>query len=48
MHTTYASFKEGLLAVRDWVLSYTYTMLDNLGPATIYDMARLTMCLDKY
>ena len=45
---TYTSFKAWLLAVEDWVLSYTHTMPDNLGLATIQTMAHLTMSPNIY
>ena len=45
---TYASFKAWLLVVEDWVLSYTHTIPDNLGPVTIHTMAHLTISLDIY
>ena len=45
---TYTSFKAWLSAVEDWVLSYTHTIPDNLGPVTIYTMAHLTMSLEVY
>ena len=32
---TYALFKAWLLVVEDWVLSYTHTTPDNLGPVTV-------------
>ena len=45
---TYTSFKAWLLAVKDWVLSYTHTSPNNLGLVTICAMAHLTMSLDVY
>ena len=45
---TYASFKAWLSAVEDWVSSHTHTTPDNLGPATVHAVARLTMSLDVY
>ena len=45
---TYASFKAWLSAVKDWVLSHTHTMPDNLGLATVCAMAHLTISLDVY
>ena len=40
--------KLGFLAVKDWVLSHTYTMPDNLGPATVCTVAYLTVSPDIY
>ena len=45
---TYASFKAWLLAVEDWVSSHTHMTSDNLGPATVRAVARLTMSPDVY
>ena len=45
---TYASFKAWLFVVGDWVLSYTHTMPDNLGPVAIHAVAHLTMSPDIY
>ena len=45
---TYASFKAWLLVVEDWVSSHTHTTPDNLGPATVRAVARLTMSPDVY
>ena len=45
---TYASFKDWLSVVEDWVLSHTHTVPDNLGPATVRAMAHLTMSPDIY
>ena len=40
--------KAWLSVVEDWVLSHTHTMPDNLGPATVRAVARLTMSPDVY
>ena len=43
---TYAFFEAWLMVVKDWVLSHTHTTCDNLGPAAIHTVARLTMSPD--
>ena len=43
---TYSIFKSWLLAVKAWVLSYTHTKPNNLGPAIVCAMAHLTMSWD--
>ena len=45
---TYALFKAWLLVVKDWVLSHTHTMPNNLGLASVHAVACLTMSLDVY
>ena len=45
---TYASFKAWLSVVEDWVSSQTHTTPENLGPATVHAVARLTMSPDVY
>ena len=45
---TYTSFKAWLLVVKDWVLSHTHILPENLGPVTIRTMAHLTISPDIY
>ena len=45
---TYTLFKAWLLAVKDWVLSHTHTMPDNLGLAIVCTVAHLMMSPDVY
>ena len=45
---TYTLFQAWLLVVEDWVLANTYTLPDNLEPATVCAMAHLTMNPNVY
>ena len=48
VQATYALYKAWLLVVKDWVLSHTHIISDNLGPATICTVAHLAMSPDVY